>query len=101
MPLDEFWHGDMRLLEAYQIAYYRDVTYRAWVAGNYNMVAVEKGARNALATKQEHIDRTWVEYKDIIKKEEKTVITKENLEEEFRKSQINQNLWLNQLLHKK
>ena len=101
MPLNEFWHGDMRLLEVYQKAYYKNVTYTAWINGNYMMFAVEKGARNALAVKKEHIDRTWVDYVDITKKMEEPIITKDNLEEEFRKTHLEQNAWLSELLGNK
>lgn len=33
MPLDEFWHGDERLLSAYQKAYMRDKSFTAWANG--------------------------------------------------------------------
>ena len=89
------------LLEIYQKAYLRNLTYSAWVQGNYIMFAVEKGAKNALATKKSDIDRTWIDYVDPIKKFNKPTITKDNLEQEFRQSQANQNAWLRNILNGK
>lgn len=94
MTEEQFWHGDLRLLEVYQKAYYRNISYIAHIQGNYTMIATEKGARNALATKKKDIDRKWIEYKDPFEKFDKPKITKDNLEEEFRKQQIEQNDWL-------
>lgn len=94
MPLDEFWHGDVRLLEAYQKAYMRNVSYTAWFNGMYNRIAVEIGAKNALITKKsEHID-TWIDFVDPVIKTIDDGITKENLEEHYRVQQAEQNAWL-------
>lgn len=89
MTPDEFWYEDIRLIESYEIKYYRDVTYKAWVQGNYQMFAVEKGARNALASKPKDIDRTWVDYIDPIEKFEKSKPKKQDREE-----QRNQENWV-------
>lgn len=94
MPLDEFWHGDMRLLEAYQKAYYRDKNYTAWLQGSYSKVSVEMGVRNALAAKKKDRISEWVELKDPMEKFSKPKITEDNLENEFRKQQANQQDWL-------
>ena len=101
MSETQFWYGDTRLLECYQKAYYRNLSYSAWLTNNYTMLAVEKGARNALTSKKSDIDRTWMDYVDPIKKHEKPKITKDNLEQEFRQSQKNQNAWLKNILNKK
>jgi hypothetical protein len=88
MTAEQFWHGDVRLIGAYEKAYYRNLTFSAWVQGNYQMIAVEKGARNALASKKEHIDRTWVEYIDPV---EKAMKTRSKIDP--KKEQKNQEKW--------
>ena len=45
----QFWHGDMRLLEVYQKAYYRNTSYSAWLQGQYNQVAYGVVMSNAFA----------------------------------------------------
>jgi hypothetical protein len=94
MTEQQFWFGDIRLIRVYQKAYYRNISYIAHTQGNITMIAVEKGARNALASKKKDIDRTWGEYKDPFEKFNKPKITIENLEEEFRKQQYEQQSWL-------
>ena len=88
-PLDEFWHGDMRCLEARRKAYIRDVCFRAWKQADYDRIAMEIGAKNAMATKKsEHIDR-WIEFTDPIEKIEKANAKPNDLSVE----QHNQNMW--------
>ena len=89
MTPEQFWYDDIRLFNAYEKAYYRNVSFKAWVQGNYDMFAVEKGARNALASKESNIDRTWVEYIDPV--EEKT---KQNPKKHDREEQRNQENWV-------
>lgn len=84
MPLDVFWYGDIRLLEAYQKAYYRNVCFNAWKIGDYIREAVRIGASNALNKKQ---ITKWVEFKDPMEKLEKPKISKEDMEIEFRRRQ--------------
>jgi hypothetical protein len=100
MPLDEFWHGDLRLLEAYQKAYVRNVSYVAWRQAEYNRFAMEIGAKNAMATKDSQRIKDWMEWKDPVQTKSKTIITQENLESEFRKSQFDQNAWLHNMMNK-
>jgi hypothetical protein len=88
MTPEQFWYGDIRLLNAYEKAYYRNISYNAWVQGNYEMFATEKGVRNAIATKKEHIDRNWVDYIDPI---EKALKTRSKLDP--KKEQKNQENW--------
>ena len=89
MTPEQFWYDDIRLIRSYEIQYYRDITYRAWVQGNYQMIANEKGARNAMATKKKDIDRTWVDYIDPIEKLDKPKPKKQDREE-----QRNQESWV-------
>ena len=42
----------------------------------------------------------YPQWKDPIPEPKHEVITKENIEMKFRESQINQNLWLHNILHK-
>ena len=98
MSLHDFWHGDIRLLDAYQKAYMRDKSYTAWINGAYvfesNSKAISNGNRSKKSDKVEQYD-SW---KDPVKKKKK-VITKENLEQEFRYEQFNQNSWLHDILN--
>lgn len=79
----------MRCLEARRKAYIRDVCFRAWKQADYNRIATEIGAKNAMATKKsEHIDR-WIEFTDPIEKIEKAKAKPNDLSVE----QHNQNMW--------
>lgn len=40
MTEDQFWHGDIKLLEVYQKAYYRNIKYTKWIEGQYMMAAL-------------------------------------------------------------
>ncbi len=100
MPLDEFWHGDIRLLDAYQKAYRRDKSYTAWLNGAYVFEATNKAVANGNRTKKSDPYEQYGEWKDPVETKEKTTITHENLEQEFRQSQTNQNAWLHNILHK-
>lgn len=100
MPLNEFWHGDMRLLEVYQKAYIRDSSYKAWLNGNYNMVAHSLSLSNAFANKGEKT-KEYPQWKDQISQYSRTKITKESREIEARKEQLRQNAWLSNRLHSK
>lgn len=93
MPLDEFWHGDMRLLGAYEKAYYRRTSYAAWENGKYVWEAITKAIYNGFGRGKTDKPETYSQWVDPIKKE-KPVITKDNLEEEFRKQQVELNAWL-------
>lgn len=93
MTYDEFWHGDMRLLKVYQIAYYRDKSYNAWLQGQYNHVAYSVVMSNAFAKKGQK-PAEYPQWKDPFEKFNKPKITKDNLEYEFRKQQAEQQSWL-------
>lgn len=101
MPLDEFWHGDMRLLEAYQKAYIRDKSYTAWLNGARIFEANSKVSANANRTKKSDKVEQYDEWKDPITTKSKSIATKENAEIEFRNLQADQNSWLRGLLNKK
>jgi hypothetical protein len=96
MPLEEFWHGDLRLLKAYQAAYVRDKSYTAWINGVYAFEANSKVSANANRTKKSDPVLKYDDWKDPIKSEE--VITQENVEQEFRNLQAEQNAWLHNML---
>ena len=99
MPLDEFWHGDLRLLEVYQKAYIRDKSYTAWLNGARIFEANSKVSANANRTKRSDKVEQYDEWKDPIKS--KYELDKENLEIEFRNSQVEQNAWLHNMLSNK
>ena len=100
MPLDEFWHGDLRLIEAYQKAYMRDKSYTAWLNGAFIFEAHSKAISNGNRTKKSDKVEEYSQWKDPVPKKKK-IITKENLESEFRKEQFGQNSWLHDMLRKK
>lgn len=89
------------MLGARQKAYIRDVSFRAWKQAEYDRVATEIGAKNAMATKKKERIDEWFEWKDPIQTKSKKIITQENLESEFRQEQFNQNAWLHDMLNKK
>lgn len=99
MPLDEFWHGDLRLFEAYQKAYLRDKSYTAWLNGAFIFEANSKAIANGNRTKRSDKVQEYAQWKDPIPKKKK-IITQENLESEFRKEQFGQNAWLHDIMHK-
>lgn len=104
MPLNEFWHGDMRLLTVYQKAYYRDKQYSAWWNGQYVQVGVYNAVFNNINAKTESDLKTYPKYEDFTEKlyarAEPKKITKENIEEEFRQEQLRQQQWVRNLLEK-
>jgi hypothetical protein len=95
MPLNEFWHGDMRLFDAYQKAYYRNISFTAWYNGQHIFEGLNKAIYNGFGRKRkaDKIEEysTW---KDPFEKFDKPRITKENAEAEFRKQQADQMSWL-------
>ncbi len=98
MPLHEFWHGDMRLLECYQKAYLRNVSYTGWLNGKYNYLAFSTVMANAFANKGTS-PKNYIDWQDPIEKlAPKKELTKEQREQTFRQEQIEQQQWLNGFL---
>jgi hypothetical protein len=93
MPLHEFWHGDMRLLQAYEKAYKRDKSYTAWINGAHIFEASSKAISNGNRTRQSDPVLEYGDWKDPIQKP-KPKITEENIEVEFRKQQADVMAWL-------
>lgn len=91
---EQFWYGDIRLLETAKKAYERDVSYRAWWQGAYDRVAVEIGARNALASKKTERTDKWVDFVDPIENLRKLTTKKDNNVEHHK-----QQMWFYGLLH--
>ena len=91
MPLDEFWHGDIRLLECYQKAYERDKSYTAWLNGLYVFEASTKAIANGNRTKRSDPVEKYNDWVDPMKRFEK--MTKLEAEGNFRRQQIEQNNW--------
>ena len=99
MPLAEFWYGDTRLLEVYQKAYMRDKSYTAWLNGAYTFEANSKAISNGNRTKKSDPVQQYAEWKDPIPKYHKEKITKDNIEQKFRETQVQQNLWLHNMIN--
>ena len=56
----QFWHGDMRLLEVYQKAYYREKSYSAWLIGARVFEANSKISANE--NRQRKSDKVEIDY---------------------------------------
>ena len=89
------------MLKARQIAYQRDKSFTAWIIGAKVFEANSKVSHNANRTKKSDPVEQYSDWKDPIETKQKTTITRENLESEFRQSQANQNAWLRNILNKK
>lgn len=99
MSLDEFWHGDIRLFGVYQKAYLRDKSYTAWINGSRAFEAHSKAVNNGNRTKKSDPIEQYNEWEDPIPKK-KRYIAPEDVEQEFRNSQIEQNSWLRGMMNK-
>ena len=99
MPINEFWYGDTRLLGVYQKSFLRNQSYNAWLQGQYNFIAYNVVMANAFAKKGAKLQE-YPKWKDPIPKPRTEIITKQNLEQKFRESQVKQNSWLHNILHK-
>ena len=93
MTPEEFWYGDMRLLAVYQRQYYSNASYMAWLTGYYNYVAFGTTMSNAFAKKGAK-KAEYPKWIDPMAKYSKPKMTAENIEEEFRKQQVEQGAWL-------
>lgn len=94
MSLDDFWHGDMRLLNVYQKAYLRDRDYSAWANGQYANIAFSVVMANAFSKKGQS-KAEYPKYSDPIDKiEKKKRSANFDKEYEFRKQQAEQQMWL-------
>ena len=93
MTDEQFWFGDVRLLEVYQKAYLRETSYTAWLNGQYNAVALNIVLGNAFAKKGTKA-KEYPQWNDPVERINKPKLTKENLEFEFRKQQVEQQSWL-------
>ena len=100
MPLDEFWHGDMRLLDCYQKAYYRDRSYTAWINGAKSFEAHSKTIYNGFGRSKGAKAEQYEEWKDPFQKEKKNEICTDNVEIEYRRLQAEQQNWLASVLRK-
>jgi hypothetical protein len=97
MPTSEFWYGDTRLLGVYQKAFIRNQSYNAWLQGQYNATAFGIVLANSFAKKGAKLAE-YPEWKDPIPK---PPTTKKQQEQKFRKSQVEQNLWLHNMINSK
>ena len=91
----QFWHGDMRLLQAYQKAYLTNISYTSWQQGYYNNVAYSIVMSNAFAKKGSK-PKEYPKWDNPVEKMFKKAKRKKiiDVESEFRKQQIKQNAWL-------
>ena len=92
MPINEFWHGDIRLLQAYEKAYFRDVSLRAWYQGKYDFVAYGITMHNAFLKKGQQAEK-FPDYVDPMERYEKPKIQQKDVEQEYLQERINQQAW--------
>ena len=95
MTLEDFWYGDMRILDCYEKAYYRDKSFTAWQNGALVFEGLNKAIYNGFG-RQKKSDKAeeWSPWTDPCAQIEKPRITKENAEQEYRKQQADQMGWL-------
>ena len=98
MPLNEFWFGDVRLLAVYQKAYMRRISYESWLQGLYFFEANSKAIANGNRAKRSDPIEKYNDWKDPIPK---PPTSKERQEEKFRNTQVEQNLWLHNMINNK
>lgn len=99
MSVEDFWHKDKRLFNAYQKSYYTGLHEKSWLDGLYFNVALCNLAGNIFAKKgAKALEYPQKPYNPFEKKPEK--ITKENLEDKFRELMFNNSNWLKER-HKK
>lgn len=99
MSVEEFWHEDKKLYNAYQKSYYIGLHEKSWLDGFYFNVALCNLAGNIFRKK----GAKALEYPDkpinpFDKKPDK--ITKENLEQKFRELMSNSSNWLKERFNK-
>jgi hypothetical protein len=100
MTPEQFWHGDMVLLEIYQKAYYTDKSYTTWQQGQYTFIATTIALNNMWAKdKSKRIEYPKWESPNLVQ-ERKEPISKDNLEIKYRKENLKQHNWLNKLLQR-
>ena len=95
MPIKEFWYGDTRLLKAYQMAYYRGVSYNAWLQGQYSHTAFAVVMANAFS-KSGGKKAEYPKWKDPMEKYAKPKLKFDNNE-----AHNNQFEWFANMLQKK
>ena len=97
MSVEQFWHEDPKLFEVYEKAYYRNLSYTAWLNGKYIFMSVQLGVSNCLVDKESKM-QDYIDYKDPFPQKEDKV-TKDNVEEKHRNLMVQEAEWLNKLLN--
>ena len=93
MSYNEFWYGDIELLNVYQKAYYRDRSYTAWLNGQFTSIAFGIVMSNAFAKKGAK-KAEYPKWVDPMEKFERKKLSEEDLEIKFRQQQYDQQSWL-------
>ena len=94
MSAYEFWHEDKKLFDAYRKAYYTRLSEQSWLNGLYFNVALNNLAGNIFKKKGEKAFEYPDKPVDILKQNEKKVITPTNVEENFRQLMYSNSNWL-------
>lgn len=89
MTTHDFWHSDLELLEAYKIAYERNVAYTAWQNGARVFEAISKAIYNGFGRKQGQTVQQFSDWKDPIQMP--TSESEENIDEVYLQQKIAEN----------
>lgn len=105
MSVHDFWHGDIELLQAYQTAYIRDVSFRAWAIGQEMTTSTLMALGVAFSTKKE-ANITYPEWEDPIEKlkekgKQRDSIDKNEINKKFTATMKNQVSFIHNLLREK
>lgn len=100
MSIEDFWHSDIELLQAYQTAYIRDVSYRSWAYGKEMVQSTLMALGLAFSTKKdENIQyQSWNDPLTAIQRKDIKMSSKEK-ERKFRSSMNDQTDFIHRLLH--
>ena len=99
MSVDDFWHKEKKLFNAYQKAYYTHLYEKSWLDGLYVNIAINNLAGNIFSKKgAKALEYPQKPFNPFEKRPEK--ITNENIEEKFRELMFNNSNWLKERFKK-
>lgn len=102
MSVHDFWHGDIDLLKAYQTAYIRDVSYRAWAISKEMVTSTLMALGLGFSTKKDE-NPIYPAWEDPIKKIEEKIVPMSSSEKnkKFATTMKNQTAFIHELLYGK
>lgn len=101
MSVDEFWHGDKRLLEAYRKAYQSKIYTESWLNGVYtNLALVDFGNKFLNFKGRDNKNLHYPEQPKNVFEKPKEKITADNIEDKHRSLMQDNNNWLKNWIRK-